>query len=450
MTAERVSRASESARSPAALRVFPRARKPDMAAAMPGVVMDLAPLRRHGDFRLLFVGQFVSQLGTMVRVVALPFHVYALTRSSLAVGLLGVAQLGPLLLTALAGGALADAVDRRRMVQVTEAALALGSAALTANALLARPHLWLLYVVAGAMAAINGLQEPSLNAMIPRLVDPDELPAAAALQSFKGSVSMIAGPAAGGALLAAAGVPATYAVDAASFLVSLVALALMRPMPPPPRKGRLRLGAVLEGLRYAKSRPELIGTYVVDVVAVFFGVPTALFPAIAEGLGGAGVLGLLYAAPAVGALAATLTSGWTRRVHRHGLAILLAAGAWGAALAAFGLTRNLVVALFCLALAGAADMVSGLFRMTIWNQTIPDALRGRLASIELLSYMTGPLLGDAESGAVAALAGVRFSAISGGVLCVVGVVVVAVLLPGFRRYSSRSPAAPGPSPIAAA
>ncbi len=411
---------------------------------MPDVLMDITPLRRHRDFRLLFAGQLVSRLGTMLTVVALPFQVYALTRSSLAVGLLGVAQLGPLLLTALAGGALADAVDRRRMVQMTDAVLTLGSAALAANAALDRPRLWLLYVVAGAMAAVNGLQEPSLSAMAPRLVDPEELPAAAALDAFRGNVTMIAGPAAGGALLAAVGLSATFAIDAATFLVSLMALAFMRPLPPPPGAGRPRLGGVLEGLRYARSRPELIGTYVVNIVAVFFGMPTALFPALSEGLGGPGVLGLLYAAPAVGALAATLSSGWTRRVHRHGLAILVAAGAWGVALTGFGMTRTPWVALGCLALAGAADMVSGLFRMTIWNQTIPDALRGRLASIEMMSYMSGPLLGNAESGAVAALAGVRFSAISGGVLCVVGVAIVAAVLPGFRRYDARK-VAPTPA-----
>jgi MFS family permease len=423
--------------------VEPAGREHGLGRLLRAAAMDVGPLRRHRDFRLLFTGQFVSRLGTMLTVVALPYQVYALTRSSLAVGLLGIAQLGPLLLTALAGGALADAVDRRRMVLVTELALALGSAALAAKAALARPQLWLLYVAAGAMAAVNGLQEPSLNAMMPRLVDRDELPAASALQSFKGNVSMIAGPAAGGALVATVGLSATYAIDVATFLVSLLALALMAAMPPPsaagPQSGHA-LGRVLEGLRYARSRPELIGTYVVDMVAVFFGMPTALFPAIADGLGGAGVLGLLYAAPAVGALGATITSGWTGRVHRHGVAILLAAGAWGAAITAFGITRNLWIALSCLALAGAADMVSGLFRMTIWNQTIPDELRGRLASIEMMSYMTGPLLGNAESGAVAALAGARFSAISGGVLCVAGVALVAALLPGFRRYDARTEA----------
>jgi MFS family permease len=224
----------------------------------------------------------------------------------------------------------------------------------------------------------------------------------------------------------------------ATFLVSLLALAAMRAVPPPPGAVQPSLRGVLEGLRYARSRPELMGTYLVDIVAMLFGMPVALFPALAASLGGPSVLGLLYAAPSVGALLATATSGWTARVHRHGLAVIFAASAWGLAVTALGFARGLPVALLCLALAGAADMVSGLFRNTIWNQTIPDALRGRLASIEMVSYMTGPLLGNVESGAVAALAGVSASVVSGGVLCVLGVLVCAIGLPGFRRYDARA------------
>jgi MFS family permease len=274
--------------------------------------------------------------------------------------------------------------------------------------------------------------------MTPRLVERDELPAAAALGSLRGNIGMIGGPAAGGALIAWSGLPSTYAVDVATFVVSLLALRAMRTVPPPPDAAGPSLRGILDGFRYARSRQELIGTYVVDFVAMIFGMPIALFPALAAGLGGPGVLGLLYAAPSAGALIATLTSGWTRRVHRHGAAVLCAAGVWGVAVTAVGFAPSLPVAVACLALAGAADMVSGLFRMTIWNQTIPDALRGRLASIEMVSYSSGPLLGHVESGAVAALAGVRFSVASGGLLCVAGVAVCAALLPGFRRYDART------------
>ncbi len=249
---------------------------------------------------------------------------------------------------------------------------------------------------------------------------------------------MIAGPALAGILIATLGLPITYVIDLISFSASLCALSLMRAVPPPPDAERPSLRRVAEGLRYARSRQELLGTYLVDMVAMFFGMPSALFPALAPHYGGPGVLGLLYAAPAVGALVATVTSGWAGRVHRHGLAILWAAGAWGVAITLFGLVDSLPLALLCLAFAGGADMVSGLFRGTIWNQTIPDALRGRLAGIELISYSSGPTLGNVESGTVAALVGPRASVVSGGLLCVAGVALLAAALPVFRRYDGRA------------
>jgi MFS family permease len=404
------------------------------------VVVDSRPLR-HRDFRLLYLGQAVTFAGSMITYVAIPFQLFRLTRSPLAVGLLGLAELVPLLLTALVGGALADARDRRRLVQATEAGLALASACLAANALLPHPGVWVLYAAAAVMAGLDGLQRPSLKALVPRLVTREELPAAAALDSLRGNVSMLAGPALGGLLIAAAGLPVAYLVDVASFAVSLLALRLVRAVPPPPEAARLSLRSVAEGLRYAWSRPELLGTYLVDIVAMVFGMPMALFPAIAERFGGAGTLGLLYAAPSAGALLVSAASGWMARVRRHGLAIALAAAAWGAAITAFGLVGSLGPALALLSVAGGADMVSGMFRTTMWNQTIPDALRGRLASIELLSYSTGPSLGNVEAGAVAGAFGVRASVVSGGLLCVVAVAAVTLALPAFRAYDSRRPGA---------
>jgi MFS family permease len=400
-------------------------------------VVDLRPLRRR-EFRLLFGAQAVSLAGSQVTYVAIPYQAWRLTRSPLAVGLLGLAELLPLLATALPGGALADARDRRRTVQATELGLAALAAALAGNALLARPHLWVLYAAAAGAAALQGLQRPSLDALPPRLVAREELPAAAALEGLRGSLGMVAGPALAGLLVAAAGLPAAYTVDVASFGCSLLLLSRMRAVPPAEALPGPR--AVREGLRYARRRPELLGTYLVDLVAMVFGMPLALFPAIADRFGGAGVLGLLYAAPAAGALLANATSGWTGRVRRHGLAILLAAGAWGLGVAAFGLAGPLWLALGLLAAAGAADMVSGLFRMAMWNLTIPDRLRGRLAGVELISYETGPSLGNVEAGAVAAAFGVRASVVSGGLLCVAGVALLAVLLPGFRNWDARRPA----------
>ena len=383
----------------------------------------------------------MSFLGSMLTYVALPYQVYQLTHSSFAVGLLGVFELVPLLATAFVGGAMADAFDRRRMVIVTDVALAAGSGLLGGLALLERPPVWTLYAVAAFMSAMNGLQRPSLDSLLPRLVEKHEIPAAAALGGIRGSIGMIVGPAIAGILLATVGLPWTYAIDAASYGFALGCFALIRAVPPAEGAERPSLAGIKEGFRYAASRQELIGTYVVDFVALVFGMPMALFPALADKLGGTSVLGLLYAAPAVGALFASLTSRWTPRVHRHGFAVMMAATLWGVAIVLFGFCDTLWPSLFFLALAGGADMVSGIFRMTMWNQTIPDTLRGRLAGIEMVSYMSGPLLGHAEAGAVAALFGVRASVVSGGVLCVAGVLVCGMLLPRFVRYDARSLAA---------
>jgi MFS family permease len=399
--------------------------------------IDIGPLRRRRDFRLLWIGQGVSFFGSMITYVAIPFQAYQLSGSSLVVGLLGLAELAPLLAAAFIGGALADAFDRRRMMQVTELSFAAASLVLVGNALLPHPQLWVLFVMSALLATLDGLQRPSLDALTPRLVERDELVAAGALSSFRMTIGMIAGPAIGGVLVATAGVPATYAVDTATFVVSLAALRMMRGVPPPPEAEPPSLARILEGLRYARSRPELMGTYVVDIVAMFFGMPMALFPAAASHLGGAGVLGLLYAAPAVGSLAATITSGWAARVHRHGAAVCVAAAVWGVGIIGFGLAPNLALALLGLVVAGGADMVSGIFRGTIWNQTIPDHLRGRLAGIEQVSYSNGPLLGNVESGVVASLAGLRASIVSGGVLCIAGVAVAALALPAFWRYDAH-------------
>jgi len=400
--------------------------------------IDFGPLRRRRDFRLLFIGQAVSLFGSEITFVALPYQAYHLTGSSLVVGLLGLAELVPLLGAAFIGGALADAFDRRRMMQLTELSFALASLVLVANALLPHPHVWVLFAVSVVQATLSGLQRPSLDALTPRLVERDELMAAGALTSFRMTLGGIAGPALGGVLLATVGLATTYAVDTATFVVSLAALRMMRAVPPPPEAEPPSLRRIAEGLRYAGSRQELMGTYIVDIVAMFFGMPMALFPAAATHLGGPGVLGLLYAAPAVGSLLATVTSGWTAHVHRHGAAVCVAAAVWGAGIVVFGLAPGLGLALAGLVLAGAADMISGIFRTVIWNQTIPDHLRGRLAGIEQVSYSTGPLLGNVESGVVASLASLRAAIVSGGVLCIAGVAVAALALPAFWRYDARA------------
>src|SRR5689334_14164814 len=399
--------------------------------------IDVTPLRRHRDFRLLFIGRFVSFFGSMISFVAVPYQTYQLTHSVLLVGLLGVLEFAAILAVAFVGGALADAQDRRRMVLLTEAALMVCSVVLAANAALGHPQVWVLFVISTAWGALDALQRPSLDAMLPRLVERDELAAAAALGGIRGTLGQIVGPALGGVLVAAAGLPITYLVDVSTFLVGLACLGLMRAVPPPVDAERPSLRRVVEGLRYARSRQELLGTYFVDMIAMFFGMPMALFPAVAQGLGGPKVLGLLYAAPAVGSFLFSATSGWTNRVHRHGMGVIVAATAWGLAIIGFGFAPSLWPALLFLVFAGAADMMSGVFRGVIWNQTIPDSLRGRLASIEMLSYTSGPALGNFEAGAVASVFNVRISIVSGGVLCVVGCLLCALALPAFRAYDSR-------------
>jgi MFS family permease len=402
--------------------------------------VDITPLRRHRDFRLLFIGRLVSFFGNMISAVAFPFQVYQLTHSVFIVGLLELVAFGSVLAFVFLGGALADAGDRRWLVLISEAALTLCSVALVINAAVPHPQVWVLFAVCVGWGGLEAIQRPSLDAMLPRLVDREELTAAAALGSLRGTLGQIAGPALGGILIAAFGLPVTYVVDVATYGVGLGCLFLMHAVPPPADAERPSVRRVLEGLRYARSRPELIGTYVVDIVAMFFGMPIALFPAIAASLGGAKVLGLMYAAPAVGAFLFSATSGWTSRVHRHGMGVVVAAVIWGVAIVAFGLVPGLVAAVVFLAIAGAADMMSGVFRSTIWNQTIPDSLRGRLASIEMLSWSSGPALGNFEAGVVASLFSIRVSIVSGGVLCVVGCLLTGALLPAFRAYDARRPA----------
>jgi MFS family permease len=402
------------------------------------VRLDLRPWRRSRDFRLLMVSGTVTMFGTFITYVALPVQIKQLTGSTFAVGLIGACELVPLVVCGLYGGALADWLDRRRLVLSCEAGLAVLAGCLLANALLPHPMVWPLFVVAGLLAGLDGLQRPSLDALVPRIVAHDELAAAFALGATRWNFAAIVGPAVGGVLIATAGLPWGYGVDLATYLVSLALLSRLRAAPPAEHAERPSLAGIAAALRYARGRQALVGTYVVDLAAMLLAMPTALLPFVADLLDSPSSLGLLYAAGAVGSLLATLTSGWTSRVHRHGRWVLAAATGWGLAVVGFGLAGQVWLAFLFLALAGAADMISGIFRSTIWNQTIPDEMRGRLAGIELLSYSLGPSLGQVRAGGVAALVGVRGSIVSGGVLCVLAVGALAARLPGFVRYDERT------------
>jgi MFS family permease len=419
-----------------------------LARAARAVAVDAGLLRRRREYRLLVAGQAISDLGSMITLVAVPVQTFRITHSSVAVGLLGVAEFVPILVLALVGGALADAFDRRRLVMLAEAGALVVVAGLVVNSLLPEPQLWVLYVAAALIAACTAIRRPPLDALMPRLVEREELKAASALQWAVHNVAHMVGPAVGGVLIATAGAAVTYTADLATFAVSLAALAAMR-TPPPPERQALGWHAIAEGLRYARSRQELIGTYVIDINAMFFGMPMALFPQLAEGYGGGAVVGLLYAAPSAGAVIATLSSGWSARVHRHGRAVVFAAVGWGVAIAVFGLVKWLPLALLCLVTAGGADAISGIFRATIWNETIPDQLRGRLAGVEMISWSSGPLLGNAEAGFAAKLLGLRPSVAAGGVLCVAGSLVIAAMLPRLWSYDARHGASARPEIIEA-
>jgi MFS family permease len=400
------------------------------------IALDLSPLRIR-DFRLLFTAAGVSSFGSMLTYVSIPFQIKALTNDPLMVGLLGLCELLPVLFMSFVGGALADYLDRRKLVLYSEAAFTVLTFLLLVNALLGTPQVWLLFVIAGVAAAIDGVQRPAMDAMIPRLAPAEKMPAVAALNSLRWQVAQIGGPTLAGLLIAGAGMGWVYAVDLATFLVSLGCLAMIRAVPPPEAADRPSLRSVVDGLRYAKSRPELLGTYLIDINAMFFAFPIALYPFLADRYGGPAVLGLFYAALSAGSMVVTLTSGWTGRIQRHGLAVTLAAGAWGLGIVLFGVANALWLALIGLFVAGASDMISGIFRSTIWNQTIPDHLRGRLAGIEMLSYLTGPMLGQTRAGLTARLLGNPGAVIWGGVACVIGTVALGAALPRFLRYHGR-------------
>lgn len=400
--------------------------------------MDLGPLRDSRDFRLLFGSGAITMFGTFLTLVALPLQMKGLTGSYLAVGLVSVAEFVPMVVCGLWGGAIADALDRRRIILYTEAGLCVTVLILMVNAMLPSPQVWVLYVVGALSAGFGSLQRPSLESLIPRVVRHDQLGAVAALNSFRWNLGAIVAPGLSGLIAVAFGFAAAYALNVATFLISLV---LLWPVKAPRRAEEASpasIGALVEGVRYAVGRPDLMGTYLVDIAAMVFAFSTALYPFLAGELGTPQAVGLFFSASAVGSLIASVTSGWTGHVHRQGLGVIVAAIVWGAAVAVAALMPTAWGVFACLAVAGAADMVSGVFRSTIWNQTIPDELRGRLAGIELLSYSSGPMLGNARAGLMAQFGGARFSLGVGGLLCVGAVAAMAASLPAFRGYDART------------
>src|SRR6516165_8177263 len=397
----------------------------------PRLRADLTPLRTSRDFRLLFTSRTVTYLGTQATEVALLVQARQLTGSAAAVGLLGAVEVVPLVVFGLYGGVLADRFDRRRLAFWCEATLGACAALLMLNALAPRPAVWPLYVITGLMMGAAALQRPSLEAAVPRVVPRDQIMAAGALMSMSVNANVIAGAALGGVLAAGPGPQYVYGLDTISFVASFCFLYMVRPLPAAtgehaPAGPSWR--SILDGLVYARGRPDLLGSYLADLTAMIFAYPNALFPFVAADLHAGWAVGLMFAAPSVGAIAVTVASGWMSRVRRHGVAIAVAAAVWGLLITGFGLAPGIGVALACLVLAGAADMISGIFRAALWNQTIPDELRGRLAGVELLSYSVGPSVGQIRAGAVASVTSPRFSLVSGGLLCAGAVGLICLAL----------------------
>lgn len=400
--------------------------------------VDTRPFR-HRDFRNLWIGQAISTIGGEIGIVAVPYQVYTLTHSTAMVGLLGLASLIPLLVVPLIGGAIADAHDRRSVLLRTETGMAVVTGAFLLNSLLAHPQIWALFVLQSVAVAIFSLGRPAMSSLTPRLVPDEEIAAAAALTSVYNSLSAVGGPAVGGILIAVAGVPWTFGIDLTTYAASFVVIWLLPKMTPIEDADRPSLRSILDGFRFLKGRQPLIGIFAVDTSAMVFGMPTALFPALAlHRLGGdASTVGFLYSAPYAGALVGSLLSGWTSHVRRQGLAVTIAACGWGVAIAAFGFMTSLWPALVLLALAGGADFFSAVLRSTMLMRATPPHLLGRLQGIEFAQVASAPSLGDLEAGVLASLTSLRFSVVSGGVLCVVGCVATALALPGFLRYDSR-------------
>ncbi len=374
----------------------------------------------------------------MFTYVALPFQVKELTGSYLAVGLIGLVEIIPLVIFGLYGGVLADHMDRKRMIWVTEAAALFLSAILLINSLLPSPKLAVIYIIAALFAAVDGLQRPSADAILPRLVEHKDLPAASALMSLRWQVGMVTGPALAGVLISIAGVSAGFILDILTYLLALFILLKVKSVPPMKESEKPSFSSLVDGVKYATSRKDLMGTYLVDLAAMFFAMPTALFPFWAEQVGAPWALGLFYAAGTIGSILVTLTSGWVKSYTKHGRAIFLAALGWGVAITLAGVSNNLFLILLFLILAGASDMVSALFRSTLWNQSIPDEFRGRLAGVELISYSVGPLGGQTRAGFTAERTSLRTSVVSGGLLCIGFVTLFTALLPEFRKYDSKS------------
>lgn len=405
------------------------------------LLADPGPLRSNRDFRLLFTGLAVTGFGRQLTVVAAPIQVYALTGSTLLVGLLGLVQFPALFVGSLVGGVLSDTRDRRLVFLWAQLFLAITTIGLAVNASVSSQSVIAVFVLTSAAAFLQGIDSPARHAAVPRLVSPEELPAALALQVLMFQTAGAAGPAAAGLIISAWSPAVAFWVDVVTYGAAILLVLRMSPLPPAQRDRSTGLSSVIEGFRFLRSKQELKGVFLIDVNAMVLGLPRALFPEFGlEVLGGTeATVGYLYAAPGVGAMLAALTSGWVGRVRRLGRATMYSVIVWGLGVALFGVSRWLWAALLFLAIAGAGDAISAVFRSTMLQLTTPDRLRGRLSAVQIAVVTGGPRIGDAESGLVAAGLGARVSAWSGGVGAALGAVIITRLLPRFRDWDMPPP-----------
>jgi transmembrane secretion effector len=401
------------------------------------LAVDRTPFRVSGDYRRIWWAELVSQAGTQITIVAVFFQVYDLTHSAAKVGLVGLVQFVPLVLATVVGGPLIDRLDRRKILLVTQAGFVCTSSTLLAGALMNRPPLALIYIAVAFAAGLSGIAQPTRSSIVPNLIPVELLSSAVALNQVMWNAAMVAGPAVGGLIIARAGVEWAYAVDVASFAGAIYATWRLSSQIPR-REGPASTGfaAIRESFAFIRGKRVLQATFVVDLVAMIFGMPRALFPilAVTQFHRGAEIVGALFSSIAVGAIAGAATAGWVGRIRRQGLAVLVAVAAWGGCIALFGVSGWLPLAFLMLAGAGAADVVSAVFRGTILQTTMTDAVRGRLSAIHILVVAGGPRLGDLEAGLVAGAVSPTFSVVSGGLACIAGVFVVALLYREFAAY----------------
>jgi MFS family permease len=410
-------------------------------------LVDIGPLRRFPQYRRLWFGYALRQFGAQLTTVTVIFQIYTITHSTLAVGLVSVAQVVPGIISPLFGGAIADAFDRRKVLLFTATAIGLSTTVLAFNSIGNHPALWVLYVMSAFTQAMNGVDGPTRQAAQTTMVDRDSILAANALRQLLTQTSSVLGPSIAGLLIALFYSPRAghnhidfvYWIDVASTLWAFQAVFRLNPLPPKGGGRKFGFSSVFEGFQFLKGRRVIQACFISDINATLLGLPTSLFPFMAytHFHGGSKTYGLLMAAPGLGAFFGSIVSGWTARVRYQGRAIMVCVAIWGTAIALFGVVSSLVLGIGLLAVAGIADVASATFRNAIVQTETPDALRGRLSSLQTMSVQTGKL-GNAEAGLVASLSSTQISIVSGGIGCIVGIALISKLVPSFANYQLKN------------